>query len=74
MNNASSTPNDASPTGEHEESFGDDRVDDAVARLTELDRRDVHEHPEQFERAHDALRAALDDEPDPAADAGAGSA
>lgn len=44
-------------------SFGDERVDKAVAGLSGLEERDVHEHPEHYERAHEALRAALDDEP-----------
>lgn len=45
------------------ESFGDERVDEAVAGLSGLDHRDVREHPEEYERAHEALRAALDEEP-----------
>jgi len=56
------------------ESFGDERVDEAVAKLSGLDQHDVHEHPEQYERAHDALRAALDDEPTSAPRSDTGSA
>jgi len=56
------------------ESFGDERVDEAVAGLSGLDQHAVHEHPEQYERAHDALRAALDDEPTSAPRSDTGSA
>lgn len=63
MSDTVPAPDDDASTSEPTESFGDERVDEAVAGLSGLDQRDVHDHPEQYERAHDTLRAALDDEP-----------
>ncbi len=48
-------------------SLGDPRVDAAVAELRDLDEAGVDEHAERYEQAHDALRAALDDDGAPAA-------
>lgn len=48
-------------------SLGDRRVDAAVASLHDLDERDVDRHPEVYERAHEELRRALDDESQPSA-------
>jgi hypothetical protein len=52
-------------------STGDAAVDRAVARLDELDDRDLTEHAEVYEDIHESLRTALDyadppggDEPD----------
>ncbi|ANH39481.1 hypothetical protein I601_3073 [Nocardioides dokdonensis FR1436] len=39
-------------------------VDDVVASIETLDVRPVGEHPRVFEAAHDALRRALDSDPD----------
>jgi len=41
--------------------FGDPRVDDAVARLQELDERPVSEHAEVFDDIHRQLRDALEE-------------
>jgi hypothetical protein len=49
------------------DSLGDSRVDAAVASLHDLDERDVDRHPEVYERAHEELRQALDDESQPSA-------
>jgi len=48
-------------------SLGDRRVDAAVASLHDLDERDVDRHPGVYERAHEELRRALDDESQPSA-------
>ncbi len=48
-------------------SLGDPRVDAAVASLCDLDERDVDDHPDVYEKAHEGLRRALDDESQPSA-------
>lgn len=53
-------PYDDSPA-ERPQSFGDPRVDGAVARLDELSDRPVGEHVEIFDDIHGRLRAALED-------------
>lgn len=50
-------------------SLGDPRVDAAVSSLRDLEQRDVDEHAAVYERAHEALREALDDESRPSANA-----
>jgi hypothetical protein len=60
-------PYDDSPA-DRSESFGDGRVDAAVARLEELPRRPVSEHVEIFDDIHGRLRAALEDAGDDPAD------
>ena len=46
-------------------SLGDPRVDAAVSALRDLEQRDVDEHVEVYERAHEALKGALEDESQP---------
>ena len=41
---------------------GDPRVDDAGARLADLNGLDLHEHPDVFQDVHDRLRAVLSDD------------
>lgn len=53
-----------------EESFGDARVDAAVARSDGLHDRPVEEHVEVFDEIHRSFREALDD---PEADGGSGA-
>jgi hypothetical protein len=43
-------------------------VDRVLGELTGLDERPLEEHVDAFERAHEALRAALDASPDPTPD------
>lgn len=42
-------------------STGDERVDEAVARLDDLDERDVDEHADVYDTVHGDLAAVLDD-------------
>ena len=42
-------------------STGDVRVDEAVARLDDLDERDVDEHADVYDTVHGDLAAVLDD-------------
>jgi hypothetical protein len=42
-------------------STGDAAVDQAVAKLDELDDRDLSQHAEVYEEIHESLRAALDE-------------
>lgn len=60
MNESEETdPNPVS--GDDGGTLGDPRVDAAVSSLREVDGRSVAEHPDVYERAHEALRQALDD-------------
>ena len=42
-------------------STGDERVDEAVARLDDLDERDVDEHADVYDTIHGDLADMLDD-------------
>lgn len=57
--------NEAQHEAENVVSVGDPKVDAAVSRLRDLDKRDVDEHAAVYERAHEALRQALDDDSQP---------
>lgn len=52
---------------ENRVSVGDPKVDGAVSCLRDLEKRDVDEHAAVYERAHEALRQALDDDSQPSA-------
>jgi hypothetical protein len=53
-------PTTGTPTGAGEpDSTGDDRVDQALTRLAELDDRPVHDHAAVVEEVHRALQDAL---------------
>jgi hypothetical protein len=57
-------PLEAEPEPEHRpepQSFGDERVDRAVERLSELDERAVADHVEVFDDIHGRLRDALEE-------------
>jgi hypothetical protein len=47
--------------GPEPQSFGDERVDRAVERLSELDERAVGDHVEVFDDIHGRLRDALEE-------------
>lgn len=49
------------PQDDTAETFGDARIDAAVARLTALDGRPVDEHVEIFDDIHVRFRDALED-------------
>lgn len=42
-------------------STGDERVDEATARLDRLDERDLHEHPDVYDAIHGDLADVLGD-------------
>jgi hypothetical protein len=46
-------------------STGDSRVDDAVARLRDLDERDLDEHADVYDTIHSDLADVLDDASEP---------
>lgn len=57
------------PTGQP---TGHPAVDAVLASLEGLDSRPVHEHVDVFERAHESLRRALDDDASSASGPGQG--
>ena len=51
----------AEPEADTPWSTGDERVDQAVARLDDLDERDVDEHADVYDTIHGDLADVLDD-------------
>ena len=51
----------AEPEADTPWSTGDERVDEAVARLDDLDERDVDEHADVYDTIHGDLADVLDD-------------
>jgi hypothetical protein len=51
----------AEPEVETPWSTGDERVDEAVSRLDDLDQRDVDEHADVYDTIHGDLADVLDD-------------
>jgi hypothetical protein len=51
----------AEPEAETPWSTGDERVDQAVSRLDDLDERDVDEHADVYDTIHGDLADVLDD-------------
>ena len=51
----------AEPEADTPWSTGDERVDEAVARLDDLDERDVDEHADVYDTIHVDLADVLDD-------------
>ena len=41
------------------EPTGNERIDEALSRLEDLDELDINDHPEQFDAIHQALRESL---------------
>ncbi|MGH3385391.1 MAG: hypothetical protein ACRDO1_12480 [Nocardioidaceae bacterium] len=52
---------ESTPEPQPTDSFGDARIDDAVARTDGLDERPVSEHVEVYDDVHQRFREALSD-------------
>lgn len=59
--------NEPQHEAENRVSVGDPKVDGAVSYLRDLETRNVDEHAAVYERAHEALRQALEDDSQPGA-------